>query len=296
MVVALLVVVAQNSGTTEAESHFHEDCSVNIISLYIYGFLQCFMYSMWSQLLNGFCVFSGHSVQRHSVGRDVEVYRVVSLLQMAIVRSVKPLLLLPYLRSCSVLTQTEYDRINSPGTIPQDQISLIVDAVVSKGRKALDGFIEALKKETKHPSHQELATMFDEALNGSLTPVPDNYSLVDDVITPHLPDLMNFLNSLALLQHLHRDQLVTSEEVERLSNSTLTSAGCNRFIFSQLYRCGADAVEKFIRCLIEEETHPPHHELARLLIQQLSELEQHQELARRLDLALSEVEARTQSC
>ena len=250
------------------------------------------MYSMWSQLLNGFCVFSDHSVQRHSVDKDVEVYRIVSHLQMAIVRSVKPLLLLSYLRSCSVLTQTEYDRINSR-TVPQDQISLIVDAVVSKGRKALDGFIEALKKETKHPSHQELAAMFDEALNGSLTPVPDNYSLVDDVITPHLPDLMDFLNPLALLQHLQRDQLVTSEEVERLSNFTLTTAGCNRFIFSQLYRCGADAVEKFICCLIEEETHPPHHELARLLIRQLSELEPHQELARKLDLALSEVEART---
>ena len=63
------------------------------------------MYSMWSQLLNGFCVFSGHSVQRYSVDRDVEVYRIVSHLQMAIVRSVKPLLLLPYLRSYSLLTR-----------------------------------------------------------------------------------------------------------------------------------------------------------------------------------------------
>ena len=205
-------------------------------------------------------------------------------------------MLLPYLRSCSVLTQIEYDRIIHPGTVQHDQISLIVDAVVSKGQKALDEFIKALTKETEHPSHRELAKMFHEALNGSLTPVPDNYSLVDDVITPHLPDLMNYLNSLALLQHLQKYQLVTSEEVERLINSTLTSAGCNRLIFSQLYRCGADAVENFIRCLIEEETHPSHHKLAKLLIQQLSELEQYQELARRLDLALSEVEARTQLC
>ena len=138
--------------------------------------------------------------------------------------------------------------------------------------------------------------MFEREINGPFTPVPDNYSLVDDVITPHLPAFINCLNSLALLQYLQRYQLVTDEEVEHLLNSTLTSAGCNRFIFSQLSHCGADTVENFIRCLIEEETHPPHHELAKLLIQQLSELEQHQELAHRLDLALSEVEARTQSC
>ena len=51
-----------------------------------------------------------------------------------------------------------------------------------------------------------------------------------------------------------------------------------------------DAV-KLVCCFIKE-THPPHHELARLLIRLVSEPEQQhlQELSSRLDLALGEAE------
>ena len=227
----------------------------------------------------------------------MEVFQIMSDLDVrnAMDKNLKPLLLLPYLRSHGVLTQIEYDRINDPGTIHQDKVFLIIDAVVSKDRKALDTFIEALKK-TENSSHQELAEMFDKVLCGHLTSEPVNYdySLVDDVITPHFPAVMNSLNLTALLWYLQKYQLLTGEEVERLSSPVLTTAGCNRYIFSRLYRCGADAVENFIRCLIEEETHPPHRELAMLLIRELSTQEQYLEQARRLDLALTEAGARSQ--
>ena len=207
---------------------------------------------------------------------------------------VKPLSLLSHLKRRDVVTGTEYDSI-SQGTITDHQrIILIIDAIVSKGRNAFDEFIAALKEEQQHPPHQELAQLLEEELAGSHHSHPVLPSLVDDVISLHLPYLENSLNPDVLIPYLVRHQLVTTEEQDHLSNPTFTRAARNRYIFSRLYRCGSDAVERFIKCLIEEKSHPPHHNLAERLIEQLSQLEEHRELADRLEQALHDTRAEAQ--
>ena len=231
--------------------------------------------------------------QRSPSGADLEVYRVVSDLQQDIDRNVKPLTLLPLLGSEHVVSQEEFECINRNDLNRHQRILCITDAIVSKGQDALDGFIAALKREREHPPHLGLAEKLERALNGFYTSVSVGYSMVDNVISPYLPTLVDSVNPLVLLKHLRKHQLVTSEEEDHLTNSCLTMAARNRYMFCRLHCCGPDAVKKFIYCLIEEETHPYHRELARLLIRRMSELEQHQDLAHVLERALDEAGART---
>ena len=207
---------------------------------------------------------------------------------------VKPLTLLPLLKSNGVVTQKEYEIINRDSISDHQRVLHIVDVIISNGRNALSKFIAALKEEDQHPPHRRLAEMLEGLLVGSHVSWSLEPSLVDDVISPHLPCLVNLINPSVLILHLVRYRLVTAEEEDQLSNPTFTIAARNRYIFSQLYRCGPDAVKNFISCLIEEKIYPSHHELAEKLIQQLSTLEQHRELASRLEQALRDAGAEAQ--
>ena len=173
--------------------------------------------------------------------------------------SVKPLTLLPLLRSDNIVTQREYETITQDTLSDHQRVLHIIDAIISKGRNALTKFIGALKEENQHPPHQKLAEMLEALLLGSHVSSLWESSLVDDVISPHFSFFVNSVNPSVLIPYLVRHQIVIAEEEDHLSNPTFTTATCNRYILLQLYRCGPDTVKNFIACLTEERTHPPHH-------------------------------------
>lgn len=217
---------------------------------------------------------------------STEVYEVLSGLQKAIYRHVNPLKLLPLLKRQGVLTQEEFEVINQTNITGHQQISYIIDAITSKGKSAMDRFIAALKEGTDHLPHQALAEILEGVRNSSFTPLSPGFSMIEDVVSPHLEAFIHCVDPHVLLQNLMKCQLITGDEVDYLSNLNLTTARLNCRIFVKLYFCcRPDVVEKFIYCLIAESTHPSHRDLAWRLIQQLSSLEQHRELANRMEQA-----------
>ena len=210
----------------------------------------------------------------------------MSGLRRAIYRHVNPLKLLSLLKSKGVLTQEEFEAINQTNVTSYQQITCIIEAVTVKGESALDGFIAALKEEIDHLPHQVLAEMLEAVRNGSCDPLSPEFTLIEDVISPYLPAFLHHVNPHVLFPNLRKYQLITREMAEYFSNSDLTTATLNCHIYCKLYCSGPNAVEKFIYCLIEDNTHPSHHALAWQLIEKLSTLEQHHELASRLEQAL----------
>ena len=207
-------------------------------------------------------------------------------LRTAIYRHVDPLKLLSHLKSKDVLKQKEFDAINETSVTSCQKIAYIIEAVTCKGESGLDHFIAALKKETDHLPHQALAEILEGVRNGFCTPLSPEFTLMEDVISPHLPAFIHCVNLRVLLPKLIKYQIIAGDKVKYFSNFNLTTARLNCHLFCKLYRCGSDAVEKFIYCLIEENTHPPHHDLAWQLIQQLSTLERHRVLVNRLEKTL----------
>lgn len=209
----------------------------------------------------------------------------MSDLQRIIDRYVKPNKLLPLLRTKGVVTQDEFETLNQTSTHHQ-QVSFICETITFKGQSSLDGFIAALKEETDHPPHQVLAEMLEATLEGSYIAIPPEITLIEDVISPHLSAFVDCVNPHELLPNLMKYQLITGDEFEYFSSSSLTTSRLNCHLFCKLRCCGPDAMEKFIYCLIKEKKHLPHHKLAECLVQQMSTLKQHCDLVHRLEQAL----------
>ena len=72
--------------------------------------------------------------------------------------------LLPYLKSCSLLSDDDIDYLYDPNHTHKDKVRHIVLSVPNKDMDAMETFVECLEMDVGHEGHTYLAKRFREAL------------------------------------------------------------------------------------------------------------------------------------
>ena len=86
-----------------------------------------------------------------------------------------------------------------------------------------------------------------------------------EILNHHYSDFMHYINVRQLLHRLIPKRLLTSEEVDYLSNSTRTEQECIRYLLEVIPRKGPNAFDLFVTSLSEEKDHRGHQYLAKKL-------------------------------
>lgn len=81
------------------------------------------------------------------------------------------------------------------------------------------------------------------------------------------PDIMLYMNTRSLLPYLRSNHLVTSEDVEFLTNPTRTEREYIEYLLKNTPRKGPNAFDKLVKSLTEDSEHEGHQYLAKKLME-----------------------------
>ena len=172
--------------------------------------------------------------------------------------------LMGYLRQENLLNEEQLERLINPGPSQSKKGSMILDAIIARGEDACARFLSCIQKERMHMGHAYIARLLEgkefsadeEALQFSSEMqkrVKKHHTALKDIDFSALVPFMLKHNLLTLAQ----SRLLLSDKEQPWKAAQLDVI---------LSTKGPLAYDIFVRCLGEEESHPTHGELCRLLI------------------------------
>ena len=170
-----------------------------------------------------------------------------------------------YLREEDLLSEEQLDILTSSGHSSKEKRSLILDAIIKKGKVACKQFYSCLRKEINHLGHAYIASLL-EGKDFSADKEAMTFSLeIKERVKRHHNTLRDVDFSTLVPVMLKHDLLTHTESQVLLSNQE-TQAWKAAQLELILGTKGPLAHRIFVQCLSEEDLHPTHHELCSLFI------------------------------
>ncbi len=159
------------------------------------------------------------------------------------------------------LLRPEDCRVFNDETRAQESISLIFDAVESKGEEACLDFLRCLEGEREHLGHEFAASLLRGEELAPATDVEESKRLFEQ-IRKRMPEISDSVNLNALLPALYSKRLLTSSEAKLLNCPHVDVSNKVLRLFSTiLVTKGPTAYQLFADCLKEERQHLSHQDL-----------------------------------
>ena len=173
--------------------------------------------------------------------------------------------LMGFLREEDLLSEEQLDILTSSGRSSKEKGSLILDAIIEKGKVACEKFSSCLRKEISHLGHGYIARL----LEGEDFPADKEAMTFSLEIKERVKRHHNALRDVdfsALVPVMLKHDLLTHTESQVLLSNQETQAWKAAQLELILATKGPLAHRIFVQCLGEEDSHPTHHELCSLFI------------------------------
>ena len=189
--------------------------------------------------------------------------------------------LMGYLREEDLLSEEQLDILTSSGRSSKEKRSLILDAIIAKGKVACKQFYSCLRKEISHLGHGYIARL----LEGEDFPIDKEAMTFSLEIKERVKIHHNALRDVdfsALVPVMLKHDLLTHTESQVLLSNQETQAWKAAQLELILGTKGPLAHRIFVQCLDEEDSHPTHYELCSLFISRESSSETDSALNRKV--------------
>ena len=189
--------------------------------------------------------------------------------------------LMGYLREEDLLSEEQLDILTSSGHSSKEKRSLILDAIIAKGKVACKQFYSCLRKEISHLGHAYIARLLEgEDFPADKEAMTFSLEIKERVKIHH--NALRDVDFSALVPVMLKHDLLTHTESQVLLSNQETQAWKAAQLELILGTKGPLAHRIFVQCLREEDSHPTHHELRSLFISHESSSETDSALNRKV--------------
>ena len=142
------------------------------------------------------------------------------------------------------------------------RVERVLDVLDKKGAHAYLQFLQCLENETSHMGHAYIASLLQGKQYANQSEIDESTSIKEQMISC-MPMMGRNIDKRTLIPLLRSKELITDDECERLLS--MTERDRLLFLFQLLETKGPTAYYIFRKCLSEEDSHPSHLEMAKLI-------------------------------